>query len=416
MEKFRVLSDLHMDINENFPFSVSDNSIFTVIAGDTSGTVCSISASCDNPYICVDIKGERKAIEFFGHVKSAKISYEQKSGNWIYDGNVVTSENSGIYISSGSANDFPKDEDNADKMAVTLNFSNFAEDWIRDNVKRGIIVAGNHLVYNHDGYSIEELKRRLGRAFPLESDISFLDDSIGVISKRVDGILFVGSTLYTDYMLPCGENVAFDEKSLIERNKWLAQPKMSGGGLNDFNFGYTEYCTYANRWLEPDGGKFRLTPNNYERFFHDTFGSIRRVVEENADSEVVVVTHHCPSPRCISSKYVDSALNASYVSNLEDFILSHKNIRCWICGHVHHRADFRIGDCLVVMNPLGYCKYGEYMANGDGTKAWSPDTFVNVKNWEIERNSVDLGEWDMAYENMERKRLEWAKKYAGLFF
>lgn len=37
MKKFRVLSDLHLDVNVKFPFSIGDG-VFTVICGDTSGS------------------------------------------------------------------------------------------------------------------------------------------------------------------------------------------------------------------------------------------------------------------------------------------------------------------------------------------------------------------------------------------
>ena len=42
--KIRILSDLHLDINENYPFRLDDKDIFTIICGDISG---SISKTCD---------------------------------------------------------------------------------------------------------------------------------------------------------------------------------------------------------------------------------------------------------------------------------------------------------------------------------------------------------------------------------
>ena len=37
MEKFRVLSDLHVDINERYPLELKDKDVFTVICGDMGG-------------------------------------------------------------------------------------------------------------------------------------------------------------------------------------------------------------------------------------------------------------------------------------------------------------------------------------------------------------------------------------------
>lgn len=37
MNRIRILSDLHLDVNANYPIEIDDKSIFTIICGDTSG-------------------------------------------------------------------------------------------------------------------------------------------------------------------------------------------------------------------------------------------------------------------------------------------------------------------------------------------------------------------------------------------
>lgn len=422
MEKFRVLSDLHMDINEKYPFSLDNSDVFTVIAGDTSGLPFIISAKCDNPHVGLKVESGIKIAEYFKNKTLVKIKYDSSDGKWKYNKKVVTCEESGLLITENGVWDEKLEHKTVfgiitDGETITLKIKS-PERWIRKNVKNGIVVAGNHLVYNRDGLSIEGLKRRLGKIFPVDSDISFLDNSIDVMSKEVDGILFVGSTLYTDYKLPIsGENDVSEQKT-IDYNKRMAAPKMSGGGLNDFNFGRTEESTYNKAWsFESDSDLSYITPENYERFFHRTFSAIKKIVEDNPNKEIVIVTHHCPSPKCIDSAYVDSPLNASYVSNLEDFIVSHKNIKCWVCGHVHHRASFKVGDCLVVMNPLGYCKYGEFLSSKDGVSGeWTPNTYVNVKTWTVEKEPFDMTKWKNLREKERRASERWYKKYGGLFF
>lgn len=422
MEKFRVLSDLHMDINAKFPFSVDDPSIFTVIAGDTSGHPCLIDVECNNGDIGVDIKNTQKAEEFFKGQKTTKVRFDGLKEAWVNRGRVVPSDVVEFTINGAWNYDFTgkigKKMTFSDGESVRFRIKNI-EKWIRDNVGSGIIIAGNHLVYNRNGYSIEELKRQLGKRFPIDSNISFLDNSIGVMSKEVDGILFVGSTLYTDYRLPtCDSETGMDASRLVEMNKRRATPKVSGGGLNDFNFGKTEECAYNRSWnLQSDDELAYLTPDNYERFFNRTMEELTKIVESNPDKEVVVVTHHCPSPQCIDSIYVDSPLNASYISDLEGFIKGHKNIKCWICGHVHHRASFKIGDCLIVMNPLGYCRNGEFLESADGKSwEWTPNTFVNVKTWEMEKAPFDLKRWKEQRDKDERARKRWYKKHGLDFF
>jgi hypothetical protein len=52
MKKFRVLSDLHLDINEKYPITLDNKDIFTIICGDTSGypdmTIKWIKENCPN--------------------------------------------------------------------------------------------------------------------------------------------------------------------------------------------------------------------------------------------------------------------------------------------------------------------------------------------------------------------------------
>lgn len=422
MEKFRVISDLHMDINSKYSFEIEDKDTFTLVAGDTSGEPYLITCKCANPSVGVDIENREKAIKFIGENRvRAKFIYDKTEGSWKYNGMVVTERNSGIYIYENGT--LPREEGWVsmikDGDEIVFSIKN-VEKWLRKNVKNGLIVAGNHLVYNRFGLSIEEHKRRLAKKFPIGDSFSFLDNSVGVMTKEVDGILFIGSTLYTDYKLPVSGERGLSEQQTIDYNKRMASPKMSGGGLNDFNFGKTEEATYNKAWsFEGDSELSYLTPTNYERFFKRTFEEIKKLVEmdANKDKDIVILTHHCPSPKCIDAVYVDSPLNASYVSNLEDFITSHKNIKCWVCGHVHHRANFLVGQCRVVMNPLGYCKYGEFLSSKDGISGeWSPYTYVNTKTWEVEKTDYDLTKFKTQRDEDEKARTAWYKKYGGIFF
>ncbi len=46
--KIRILSDLHLDINEKHPFTLDDKSIFTIICGDISGNIKQTTQWIDN--------------------------------------------------------------------------------------------------------------------------------------------------------------------------------------------------------------------------------------------------------------------------------------------------------------------------------------------------------------------------------
>lgn len=242
--------------------------------------------------------------------------------------------------------------------------------WVKANVNRGIIIAGNHLVYNKRGKTIDELRNEMTEMFPMDSDVSFLDSECGNVCKEVNGILFVGTTMYTDYSyVNQSVNKDLDEEFHVKRNMLL-----SGRYMNDFKWG---------RKTELD----RISPEDYKNWFETSFAKIEKIITDNEKSDnpkpVVLITHHCLSPKCISSTYVDDDMNASYVTDKEDFIRKHTSIKCVISGHVHHQANFRIkqddgGSCVYVMNPRGYCPRCEDIPD------FNENTFVNTDTWEIE--------------------------------
>lgn len=268
--KIRILSDLHIDVNDLYPFQLQDNDAFTVIAGDIAGS------------------------------------------------------------------------------------NNTTIQWVQKNIKKGLIISGNHIVYSADQRPIQELKQQLADAFPPQGPVTYLDQMTHTMAKQIDNILFIGTTLYTDYaLLPTVS---------IDTAMWYANsPRF---GLNDFRFGHTR-----------DGDKIRrIHPTDYRRWFIESKKEITRLVQSNPDKEIVLITHHCPSNKCCSCK--DEILITSYASNLESFIRDNPNIKLWITGHVHDRKNFKIGNCLVVMNPRGYEHRGE-------TLGFNPNTFVDTKDWSV---------------------------------
>jgi hypothetical protein len=409
MEKFRVISDLHIDYNHDYDVKLKKDSIFTVIAGDIGGQMAMFKVKPSRKTIYVRMNGmdnDGMLSELIGDRKSVNIEYIG-CGDWTLDKDKINPSEYGITITA-AFNEFNVGD--YIKITKTTTF-----DWIRKNVSKGVFIAGNHIVYNYYHKTIEELKNDYAKEFPLESDITFLDCESGVFTKEVDGILFVGTTLYTNYELPVGDynrGATMEGKSVDERiafNMRIATPKMSGGGMNDFQFGLTDEGTYTKEAYD-SSDHYYLRPQNYLEFFKRSFAKIKEVVENNSDKQIVIVTHHCPSIKCISKEYVDDWMNASYVSDLDDFIISHPQIKCWICGHVHHRGSFKIGNCLCVMNPLGYCKHGQFKAS-DGNENWSPDVFVNVKDWSVEKKPYVNKKWES---NLKKYR-EMMSKYLPFF-
>lgn len=212
--------------------------------------------------------------------------------------------------------------------------------WLENNVKNGIFVAGNHILYNKGGHSLQYQLKQYEKKYPLSSPVSFLNDSY----KIVGDIVFVGGTLWTDYCLFGAERKDFC--------KWYAFRNM-----NDFKYGKTNFETDIEN--EKKNQKIKLRPEDCEKMFFNTLSYIDGVCSCFVDKKIVVVTHHAPSEKSISPIYKNDFLNPAFASNLENFILEHPNIKLWCHGYIHWASNYKIGGCRVICNPRGYERYNE---------------------------------------------------------
>ena len=99
---------------------------------------------------------------------------------------------------------------------------------------------------------------------------------------------------------------------------------------------------------------------------------LRVQLSQLQDRKVVVCSHHAPSHSSIHYTYQQprySTMNGAFVSNLDEFILDHPQIKLFTHGHVHNVFDYTIGETRVVCNPRGYP--GE-------NSGWNPQTVVEV--------------------------------------
>ena len=323
--KIRVFSDIHIDVNNGFPFTLRDKETFTLIPGDVSGNV----------------KGTAK--------------------------------------------------------------------WIQQNVHNGMFIVGNHdPAYNDLGWTIKKQKEYLAEKFPIDSSVTFMDEQVGVMSRLIPGtnVLVIGSTLYTDYQY-VGD---FLERALADGN---ARRRENGEkeitaldcnmaaasrGLNDFRWAHVE-DEFDDRGLK----QRYLRPDDYKKWFEVTFKKIDQLVHENHDKDIIVMTHHCPSPKCISERYVNNSMNASYVSDLEQFIVDNPNIRAWVCGHVHSVTNTTVGDNgqILLCNPRGYERDME-------NQNWTPNTFIDTDTWTVSSKPFTSKKLEKAREKFHADFMKWA--------
>lgn len=299
--KIRLISDLHIDINRNFPLKFDDEQkkMFTLVAGDVSGVP---------------------------------------------------------------------------DMSIA---------WMKENIKRGAFISGNHDVY--EAYdTIEDVKQKFHDAFPATADVTYFDDEVGVISKDIgENVLLVADVMYTDYLLP----IKFvNPNGTRKLNIELADPRRGcRGGMNDFNYGECKkHYDGINGKTRQDKDIYRLVPEYYLEHHENAMKHITEVIESNAGKNVILMTHHCMSPRCLDDNYSHDNINASYASDKEEWIKQHPNIKCVVSGHIHCRKSFKINDTLYVMNALGYCADhlrqwhdGEYVS-------WTPECIIDTDSWTVE--------------------------------
>lgn len=237
-------------------------------------------------------------------------------------------------------------------------------DWINKNVKNGLLISGNHIVYNDQHKTIQELRNQLAEAFPLDSNVTYLDNECGVLCKEIDGILFIGTTLYTNYKLKTRFNPSGNQEINMMNSARV---------MNDFRWGKTSK-------------KEKLSPTDYVKWFNSAIININQILYDNERSPdpkpVVMITHHCPSIVCggFESRY-DDENNPSYYSDLNEFIEKHHSIKAWICGHTHeprileHTREDGKSKCIFILNPRGYAPMESLY--------WNENMFLDTKTWEI---------------------------------
>lgn len=188
--------------------------------------------------------------------------------------------------------------------------------------KHVIYVPGNHEYYRghlpKDDTKIQEFLTENNL-----DNIHFLNGS----SIVLDGVAFVGATLWTDANK--GDPLA---KYAIE------------GGLNDYHVIRTQ------NYRKLRANDTILMHHNHKKFMFE------EIVKYKAEGlKVVAISHHCPSSLSVAPRFRGDSLNAAYYSNLENEIMD----TCpdyWFHGHTHDSFKYELGDTVVICNPRGYSK------------------------------------------------------------
>jgi len=181
-----------------------------------------------------------------------------------------------------------------------------------------LYVLGNHEYYNG------VFPRRLDEYRAALAS----DPSIFLLEKEslvLDGVRFLGTTLWTD----------FD-------NGWHLNNCQSA--LSDFRVIRSE-----------SGGTFSAGDAWREhRKCRDWLDS---AFAEPFSGPTVVVTHHAPSFRSQHPRFAKSPIGGGFCVDMEKQISQWKPA-LWIHGHLHDPADYLLGETRVVCHPWGYAYEG----------------------------------------------------------
>ena len=216
--------------------------------------------------------------------------------------------------------------------------------FLKTHFNNVIFVGGNHIVYNYDYKPIQQLHMDYQAEFPLNASISYLENAY----KEIENVVFIGATLWTDYSYRRKRGINMDFARLH---------------VNDFAWG---------NFRESDGTETPLHPQHCFGMFKESLDFIKAAYDKfnGTGKQIVLVVHHGVSPQVISKEYQGSDLDASFVSDLEDFIVRNlPNLALIIHGHVHNRFQYKIGTVPVICNPCGYIEYAE----NEDLPAWDKD-------------------------------------------
>lgn len=180
-----------------------------------------------------------------------------------------------------------------------------------------LYVLGNHEYY---GKAIPRFTEKL-REFASGTNIHILEQE----ALTIDGVTFLGCTLWTDFELFGDPRIAGYEatQKMTDYKKIRVSPKYS-------RLRSIDTCAIhhrSKRWLESK-------------------------LQENTD-DTVVITHHAPSLQSLPDSKHNDLMSAAYVSNLDEFV-SQSGARYWIHGHLHAPSDYALGATRVLCNPKGY--------------------------------------------------------------
>jgi len=184
-----------------------------------------------------------------------------------------------------------------------------------------LMVLGNHEYYQR--FFADELA--LARARARSFNVHLLEDDTVILN----GVRFVGATLWTDYRI-------FGDA------RTRAAMAACAAGMND----HRRIGWQKQPWL-------RFRPQEAALVHQRSRTYIDAVLATKFDGPTAVVSHHAVHWDSVLPKYRNDQVTAAFVSDMTASIDAYRP-QLWVHGHVHNSCDYRVGGCRIVCNPHAY--------------------------------------------------------------
>jgi predicted phosphodiesterase len=196
-----------------------------------------------------------------------------------------------------------------------------------------VLVAGNNEHHNNKmsvAEDLEEMKRsaKYDRVKNFRPTYVLENETVNIELKD-EWLRVIGCTLWTDFSI-FGNT---EESELY-----------TSSGIDDY------------RLIKGNIGQGELlTPAETAAWHRQSRRFIEQELRKPFVGKTIVVTHHLPSIRSVTPRYLNDPLTPSLASNCDDLLELGADL--WVHGHIHDSVDYMAGKTRVVCNPKGYPRY-----------------------------------------------------------
>ena len=184
-----------------------------------------------------------------------------------------------------------------------------------------LYVFGNHEYYGKTYPKLIDEAKRMAEG----SNVRILENEVFTLAN----VNFLGCTLWTDFEL-------------------FGDPRIAGyhcqQAMNDY------------RKIKKLSNYSKIRSIDVARIHRESKVWLAKELAVRQAQTNVVITHHGPSLKSVSTEFQNNLTTSAYVSQLESFIEKYKPSH-WLHGHMHNSSDYMIGGCRVLCNPRGYPDY-----------------------------------------------------------